>query len=371
MTTQQFHTSATEARQFRTCRRQWYLQTQEHLQRKAPQWALIFGTAVHSGLDAYYKGYAKTGVRDVQKALRGFSKEWAVSDAMLQEDFAEVYDMGISKEWWEMKELGIAMLRNYDAYDKVTKSFDTIHEIAVEDRAWAKVQFDGNPILYNAMSALLSGRMDLVVSKGKDIWIWDHKTAKQKPSDTNIDLDDQGTAYCYLYWRMTGVMARGFVYNTLIKRVPSEVTILSSTGLPSTNVKQYVTKAAYVKALNTCKVKDLDGTPSKQSNTTYREMLESLDNRGWSDYFMRSYSPRSKQQLLNFEARFAIQAEDMFRVLKDPLQAYPSPSTNCAGCGMRDLCLAMECGDDVDYMRETSYRVLPPRVVIPKSLKED
>jgi hypothetical protein len=367
----QLHTTVTERGQFRSCRRKWYFENVELL---APRgniaWALEYGTAIHEGLEWYYKGMAEDGVRDLERMLAGFDEKWTETDDKLRSEYEWLYRAGAEQEWWEYKLLGHGMLKNYDRFDRTERLFDEIVSLAIEERSFIDILDLKDQVRKG--KPLLSGRIDLVVRRGNDIWIWDHKTASQKPSAAGLDVDDQITGYCYIYWRLTGMVPRGAMYNVLLKHMPAEVKILTS-GLPSTDLRQRVTKDDYLAALKKAKVRDLNTKPSKQSTNTFADMIKSIDARGpWSDFFQRQFVPRTEDELRSFHHRLYHESVDQLAVIKQPLaKAYPNPSQrNCMGCGILPLCRTIEERGDIDYVIETMYETKPPRHTVPDDMKE-
>jgi hypothetical protein len=333
----------------------------------------MFGTSIHNGMDWYYRGIAEDGVRDEQRLLAGFLEAWEKEDERLQEVFGGMYGLGLGQQWWDYKLLGEGMLRNYHVYDKGQRIIEEVIDLAIEERSFVDIlnlqskKQTGKP--------LLSGRIDLVIRDKRDqVWIWDHKTAAKKPNNNALDLDDQITGYCYIYWRLSGVVPAGAVYNALLKRMPEEPKILKS-GVPSTDKRQNLLKADYVRALQQCGVKDLNTAPTKPtkqnpSPTTYAEMLKSLDDRGWSDFFHRHWISRTEDELRSFHQRLFHESVDMRTVLDHPELAYTNANQqNCMGCPMLPLCRVMEERGDVEFVRETMYDVVEPRTTIPGNLR--
>jgi len=343
----------TERGAFRDCRRRWYLDTVERLApRSQVAWALHFGTIIHTGLEAYYRSG-----RVVTDMLDAFKAEWQEIDDTLARDYGGMYTLGIEEEWWGYYLLGEGMLLNYDAYDRREGWFDEVIEVNIEERGFVPIRdlrgrrLGGRP--------LLSGRIDLVVRKGDDFWVWDHKTAAQKPSYQALDLDDQGTGYCYITWKSLGIIPRGFLYNVLLKRLPKEPVLLKSTGMLSTDKSRLMTYEKFMSA-----IKEHDHDPA-----WYSDHLEELLNRGYDDFFKRDTSIRNLQQLQQFEKRVYLEYRDMREVIRHPNLAYPNPNQrNCPSCAVLPICHAMEENGNVEAMREM-YVVQEPRHEIPEELR--
>lgn len=350
---ERFHTTVTERSSFRTCRRQWYLETQEHLGHKdRVAWNLIFGDCIHSALEAYYT----KNKRDLKAMLRAFKRAWTKKNDEIHVNYGGLAQP-LLEEWHEWYEKGVTMLTYYDIYDKQAEwDWDEVIELNIEERGFIDIldphteeRLEGLP--------LLSGRIDMVVRRKDGIWIVDHKTAANPYTARALDVDDQLTGYCYIYWRLTGTMPRGAVYNALIKDPPKPPKVLKS-GELSKDKAQRTTYDLYVQTIETLGLDYSD----------YKEVLDYLREKKWSQFFLRDVVLRNEEELLSFEERLFHEYEDMKRVIEDPRKAYPNPSQFfCPGCGMLPLCQAME-EQNAEWVREEMYEVLPPRTTIPKKI---
>lgn len=347
----QFHTSVTERGSFRDCRRRWYLDTVERLgPRSQVPWALHFGTVIHTGLEFYYRSG-----RNLTDMIDGYRDAWREVDDELSRAYGGMYKMGVEEEWWEYFLLGEGMLRNYDAFDRREGWFDEVIEVNLEERGFVDILRSGRRI---PGRPLLSGRIDLVVRKGDDFWIWDHKTAAQKPSYSALDVDDQGTGYCYITWKRLGIVPRGFMYNVLLKRLPKPVSVLKS-GRLSCDKSRLMTYDFFMDAIK----------EHGQDPASYKEHLDELQKRGYDDFFVRDTSMRNLEQLHSFERRVFLEYKDMTAVMEDPRLAYPNPNQrNCPGCSVAPICLAMEENGNVKAMKEM-FVVQEPRHEIPKEMR--
>jgi hypothetical protein len=312
---------------------------------------LHFGTIIHTGIEDYYRSGC-----NVTDMLDAFTYAWKEVDDELAREYGGMYEMGIEEMWWEYNLLGHGMLRNYDAYDRATGWWDEVIEVNLEERGFVPIRdlrgrrIRGRP--------LLSGRIDLVVRKGDDFWVWDHKTAAQRPSYAALDVDDQGTGYCYIVWQRLGIIPKGFLYNVLLKRLPKEVPVLKS-GRLSCDKSRVMTYDFFMDA-----IKANDHDPE-----WYAEHLAELQNRGWDDFFKRDTSVRNVQQLMQFEKNVYREYQDMRAVIRNPLLAYPNPNQrNCPGCSVLPICHAMEENGNVEAMREM-YVVQDPRHEIPEEMQ--
>lgn len=349
-----FHTSVTERASFRDCRRRWDLDTNQHLVRQGQvQWYLIYGDVMHAALEAYYKSK-----RNLTDCLDAFLVAWRAADAELQSSYGGLYLSGIEEEWYDWRDKGETTLRYYAQFDKKDPFFDEIIAVNIEERAFVEILgLDRQPL---PGSPLLSGKIDVVgMRKGKKRpSIMDHKNLATVHVSRALDMDDQLTGYCYIYWRIEDVIPFEAVYNVLVKDPPKPPRVLKDGSL-SKDKSQRTTYDLYLEAIKELGLKRGD----------YAEILGYLREKGWSQFFLREGVQRSEEELLSFERRLYYEYEDMQRALSDPGYMYPNPGQRtCPGCAMMPLCQAMEEGGDPDYVREEMYEVGEQRVLIPEGV---
>lgn len=350
---ERFHTTVTERGSFRTCRRQWYIETQDRLAHKGRvAWHFIFGDAIHSALEVYYTN----NKRDLKAALRAFKRAHKKAAEKIHAEYRGLAGPMID-EWDTYLEKGTLMLTFYDTYDRqAVWDWDKVIALNIEERAFVDIL---NPYTEERLPGLplLSGKIDMVVERKDGIWIVDHKTAASAYDARALDVDDQLTGYCYIYWRLTGDIPRGAVYNALIKDPPKPPAVLKS-GALSKDKAQRTTYDLYMDAI----------VEHGHDPDEYEEILTYLKDKGWSQFFLRDVVMRNEEELLSFEQRLFHEYEDMQRVLESPEQAYPNPGQRiCGGCGLIPLCQAME-EQNADWVREEMYEEIPPRTQIPKSV---
>jgi RecB family exonuclease len=357
--TERFHTSVTERQSFRTCRRRWYLENIERYQPKTQvAWYLLFGDIMHAALDVYYRPKRGTTQppRDLKKTLRAFNNAWAEKDAWLREAYAGFYEMGIEEEWEEHRVRGETMLTYYHTFDRTRPFFDEVIDVAVEDRAWIDILTPDGDHIDNF--PLLSGRIDLVVQRSDGIWIIDHKTLASAPNDRALDVDDQLTAYCYIWWRLTGEIPRGVIYNVLLKNPPKPPRVLAD-GKLSRDKAQRTTFELYMAAIEALGYDPKD----------YEEILKFLSEKGWSSFFVRPEVQRNLEELQSFERHLYFEYEDMREALDNEDKRYHNASQyTCPGCSQIPICQSMEEQGNTQYVIENMYEVQEPRVVIPANV---
>ena len=347
--------SVTERATFRTCRRRWDLDVNKRLQAKNQvAWPLIFGDCVHSGLEMYYRYDRK-----LSDALAGFTVQWEKENDLLKDAYGGMYDLGIGNEWYEYREKGEQMLTYYQMYDSQSKWFDEILDVNIEERAWIDIlSTDGKKI--PGIPWVLSGKIDLVVRRKDGIWIWDHKTAASAPATRALEVDDQLTAYCYIYWRLTGEVPRGAMYNVLLKDPPKPPRVLKDGSL-SRDKSQRTTHDLYLQAINEMGLDPLD----------YQEMLDMLEEKSWKQFFIREGMHRHEEELYSFERRLFHEYSDMNAALEDEELLYPNPGQyTCMTCPYIPLCQSMEEQGDTEFLIENMYEKIPPRTLIPPEIAD-
>jgi hypothetical protein len=355
-----FVTTATEKREFRTCRRKWWLTTQEKLQRRnAIAWELEFGNTIHKGLEGYYGDD-----RNLQTALNWFGEAWGEADDQFARDYGPLYQEGIEQEWEDHRLKGITMLTYYDTFDRQHPFFDEVLDLAIEERGYVPIldpdtrePLPGNP--------LFSFQIDMVVTKKGGVWIVDHKSAAS-PHDSNaLDVDDQLTSYCYGYWRLTGEYAEGAIYNRLSKEPPHPPQRLKSNKPGKMFSQARNARTTYDLFLTTVKREDPEGLAAGD----YAEYLSFLQDKGWDQFFGREAVRRSPAELESFERRLYNEYIDMRDATQHEGARYPNPSQwNCRKCPVLSICNGMEMQEDLEFLIEYGYERKPDRFVIPEGV---
>lgn len=369
--------SVTEKIAFRTCRRRWWLETVENLVAKTPPIAFMFGEGMHSALEAHYLD------EEPHDALSAWYKG---ADKKLERD---QWPMEFQDELHQLHGLGHTMLDNYMTFES-TSAIQVGRPIAVEGRdakTGKELKFKQPPgyppeacpvrhpsgrILTPVVNPLtrepltrrfegrdlpvyLTARIDLLTERRtpkKGLWVVDHKTAGKKPNFKALELDDQITGYCYVVYRMLGVIPRGAIYNVLIKQEPKEPRV-GAKGKLSYAKDQLTTPDMYREALREHGLLTRGG---KITSEEHAACLASLLAYGWDRFFCRAEITRNAHQIESFEERLFFEYLDMEEAFENHELLYPNPSTwNCNGCAMMPACLAMEDGSDYQSVIDTHY----------------
>lgn len=390
--------SVTERGAFRTCRRRWTLEVIENLTPKTPQWALEFGTGVHTALEDFYNcigaGHDFDPLPDATTALEGWYREIEKSQA---KELGPLFNDAVKQDLFELLNLGKQMLTNYAEYAHDKSLSDPWEIIAVEGKdADGKTirpetfgEFGEPPYGKNAHPFIregrilcpivnpntgnclpgkpfLSGRLDLIVRRKKrnnTLWVVDHKTTATSPNDRGLDFDDQVTGYSYLMWRLTGVIPRGTIFNYLVKQVPKPprvvyVTAKNPEGQLSTAKDQLCLARDYRQVMLDRGILRKGRIDSEKHAECYNALLAT----GWDPYFKRFEPMRNEHEVLSFEERLFQEYQDMLDVFKHEEKRYPNPSTWwCPSCSVAPICQAMEDGSDVEDIIDHRFMQAPDR----------
>lgn len=320
---------------FGNCRRRWFWESVAGYTSKTPPTNLWFGSCVHAGLEAYY-----VNGRDANKLLEGFTSSYDETFEKVKSDYPDTFQ-SLVPEMQSHYKLGIGMLENYLRYEQDDHQLEG-------DIAGVEVKLE-RPIFSDGRldDPVLVGKIDLVIQKENgDVWLVDHKTYKSHPNFAGLDLDDQITGYCYLVWKLYGVVPTGFIYNVLIKTVPEFPRTLSNGKGLSRDKTQSTTGSLYREAIRQAGLKESD----------YADILAYYDSNGYKPFFERGTTLRSIHELESFEKRIRVMYDQMKEGLIDTSKLYPNPtSMNCAWCPMLQPCKEYEAGGDYQYLLTTNY----------------
>lgn len=308
--------AVTEIIQFKACRRKWYYGYVERLRANTFNPNFFLGTAIHYALQKYYEENTKS-INTLFKAYNSY----------VQKNLTKFNDTS-SKE---LVELGANMLTTYWYYDQNQPTWNVK---AVEQKL--RVPIKGKDTLFTFMA-------DLVIEEGGDIWIVDHKTAAQLRTNEGLALDYQMTAYCYGYYRATGIMPKGVIYNTLLKQL-KELPVQLKDGSLSKNKTQKVTPEVYAHT-----VKKLGLNIDE-----YKDIIEHLQAK--SPAVVRQVSLRTPRELEIFENFLAQEHADMQAVALDFNRAYINPTTfTCSYCEYLTICKEENSTGNTSFLKNNVY----------------
>lgn len=310
----------TERQTFKKCRRAHdlsYIQTLEPTVQDMDSRG--FGTLMHSCLAEYYMGLGEHAIQLDKAEFNAREKFFVISKSVLE----------------EYQDLGRGMLEGYFKFaENADKEWRQI--IAVEHTFTARVP---------GTNVNLSGTVDLLIKDRQGrIWLCDHKTYTQFLTPSQIQFDDQQTAYMWLL-RQNGIYVHGAIYNMLRKKTPTEPQLLKN-GTLSKNKALECDSATYMTAIKKHGLCVDD----------YTDMLLHFENQP-PQFFQRVTLTRSERTLQSFEENLPYEAREMTSVTTP---RYPHFSRDCPFCDFNLLCRTMTDKGDVNLAR-TQFKLKEKR----------
>lgn len=341
-----FRLSTTERQEFKECRRRWDFASlsRQGLEPNRPAVALWFGTGIHHALELWYSGQET----DIAKAWL----DWYDTElARLEESQTSLWDEQ-KKALEETRDLGQKMLEGYEIWASVEdyKPQFGFKKVLYTEREFAVYVPDEHGQAYRFTDGKgqeweiwLVGRLDMVVEDfdGR-VWVLDHKTSKDRLDEDILILDDQMTMYLWAAQQILQHPIEGCYYNVLRKKLPVVPQVLAS-GKGLSKAKSIdTTYEVYLQA-----IEDNGFDPAD-----YEEILGILANKRTA-FFERVKVHRNSHEIAMAGRMLLLEGIDM---LNQPY-IYPNPTRDCKWkCDYKDLCLAMNRNDDVDYLKKALFR---------------
>lgn len=192
----------TEIQTYHVCPRMWAFAYKDKLRRKGVKVNLSVGIAIHDALEAYYTG------GDAGKAYQ----------ATMARELDQMY-----------KDANYTPEQEAKLEEQLDLGYDLIHAYI----PWAEEQDSEywEEILYTEQSFLIpinehqavAGRIDMIVrDKWGGVWIVDHKTCSQFPSQTELQMDNQFRIYTWASnYLFPDLRPQGVIYNGIRKTNPA------------------------------------------------------------------------------------------------------------------------------------------------------
>ena len=360
-----FRLSTTERQEFKECRRRWDYASlsRQSIEPNRPAIALWFGTGIHHALEMLYQRRIEFGADPAyfdepsdQDYLVKTWQDWCEGELKRLEESQQVLWPEQLEELKVSVDLGSAMLRNYENWSSVA---DTREDIGFKRVLYTEREFavpvpneDGSVFRFTdgkgqVWECWLVGRLDLVVEdfEGR-IWILDHKTSKDRLDEEILILDDQMTMYLWAAQQILQKPVAGCYYNVLRKKLPVVPEVLKSGKGLSKSKMIDTTYDVYLQAI-------LD---SGFDPVDYEDILDHLANKK-TGFFERVKVYRNQHEVAMAGRMLLLEAIDM---LNDPY-IYPNPTRDCKWkCDYKELCLALNRNDDVEYLRKALFRTRVP-----------
>lgn len=328
--------SISEVMQFMRCRRAWDFQS-PHRQglRKIgmPSSALHIGSGVHEALAANAAGesWSEALSNWASQELGRFTSKYieavgAPPSPSELESFDQAYDAAL-----------LMLTRYFNRYGEENPLGDRYRYLKVEQTYRVPIPgTDGTFVL------TIDG---LAQEVGTDnLWIVEHKTYSTKPEMDRLSTDHQFTAYAWAAGALFGQPISGILYDGISKKIPSKPALLKS-GKLSEAWTETIDYQSYATAV-------VEAGLDPHDYDAILARLAERDAQTQTPFFTRWKISVLPAQIDSFANYISAIYRDM---TADP-GIYPNfPFAGCWDCSVRDLCKAVQFGEDVQWLINTSY----------------
>ena len=329
--------SISEIQSFMRCRRQWDITSpfrQNLTKIGMPSAALHVGSGFHEALEANALG------NDWREAVH----EWAYEelhkfrDHYVKQVGAEPSEAELQSFYDAEDQINELMVRYFARYGEDNPIGPRYKYIAVEQTCEVPIPGTDGKFTFT---------LDGLAQDQKDgtFWVVEHKTYSSKPDMDRLSTDHQITSYAWAVAAILGEKITGFLYDGMSKKVPTVPAILKSTGRLSEAFTETIDGISYRQAIVNHGLDEAD----------YAVMLKRLDERDQlpqTPFFTRWKIPVLQAQI----DAFASYLPDVYNDMVNDPALYPNfRFDGCWDCGVRDLCKAMQLGDDVEWLKRTYY----------------
>lgn len=336
MTTAVIRTS--DRKQFKRCRRHWGLSSGLRHNRTPIEQPSYFwlGTGGHFALEDYH-GYNHYG--HPVEAFRAYVKAQEIHCQKSR-------TRNIPDDYEEQAALCEAILDYYLTWLRHREPLQTYWvngEPQVEVKVQVEIPLDllppevqewgYNRVLYDAT-------LDKVVEIDGELWIVDYKFFQQFQQYNTLDFDQQISAYIWAASTIYDRPIAGAILHQFLKKIPNPPRILKNGSLSSAK-NQGTTYYQYRDALIEI-YGELEKAPS--THISCLNDLAAQENEDRDAYIWRAYTRRNQFQQEATGEKIIMEIGEM---LNPNLPLYPNETKDCSwDCGMREICLMMDSGDD-------------------------
>lgn len=335
-----YNVGQSKVRQYRQCKRAYYLKHHEELVRKKTRRPFLFGKVAHKMIEVESQG------DDPRETLTEIACD--IDNAKVFKAEKEMYgdiitDIGvIMEEYFSFHKDGVRFIPVPDEQGEMSYAEHSfaipLEELA--SKSWRKA----------AQGIVFKGQVDgLAKTPNKLSWLFETKTFDKKPSDDDRWRNLQSSVYIPAV-RHLGWLKRvdGVCWNYICSKPPSIPQLLKDGSRLS--VKEITTFPSVVRA--TLKLHGLD-----HASEDAKKLLERAEQ-SKRDYFDRVFTPVNATVIEKIFDGFVETAVEM----RD--NAGKSKTQNigkhCGWCDYEPLCRAELTGGDVEYVKSTEYSKQDP-----------
>jgi len=184
--------TASEIRAWKSCPMKWWFRYDQLLVPKKPLNALSYGSLVHEGLEALYRG-----------------EDWRIAVGRFVRERVTPWNR---KETAYVVAQAIAILNAYSEREPATTMGHKVH--SVEREFYVRLV---SPAGRRFSRYVLAGKRDLATAdEYGNVYLWDHKTGSKEIDPEWIQIDDQMSYYLWAD-AQDGIPASHLMYNLLRK----------------------------------------------------------------------------------------------------------------------------------------------------------
>lgn len=334
--------SISEINSYLRCRRAWDLTSasRQSLRHKiTPKIFFVIGSAVHEAIDAQVSG------GDPLEAFEAYvEKERSERIAFYAETTNHQPSTSEMEEFEDSVELSRGLVNQYFnqyGWDNPLESLG-LKYVATE------VPF--SIPLENGMNFV--GTFDGIatdIATESLFYLTENKTAGRRPNFDVIQSSNQFVGYNWAFRALTGQTPAGTLYNLLMKKLIKTPKTLRS-GELSQDKNAGVTLQSFLTELN-------KGGRDPIKYFEYMEYLEDRERNGDDRFFHREMFTYTNVQLDNWGEQVLMPVtHEIQGVHNTGSRIYPN-FTSCDGCLVKDICNAMQLGDDVQGVIDLRYEV--------------
>jgi hypothetical protein len=300
---------------YRRCPKQYDYKYRQHLQKVAPPPPLIRGTIIHEMLDAR----AIPGSLGSKGVIAKYETKYGTLFKEQQEEYGEDFLKNIERVYQ-------GYLREWDDSDLEYLSSE---------------EFISTPLVDNI---LFQGHLDKRVFKDGRMWVMDHKTHKNIPTEEQRFNDYQQLMYVWAYNREhPRDKIDGIIWDYIRTKPPS---------IPERLVKGGLSQAKNIDTDVYTYTKEL--VKNKIDPKHYKPFLDELAKRSKHKFYQRIYLPAPTKAMTEQVVEDFTQTSQIMH----GLGIYPrSPSRECSWCEYYRICVAELRGLDAKFIRNTEYKV--------------
>ncbi len=337
--------SVSEINSYLRCRRAWDLTSsnRQSLRHKVtPKMFFVVGNAVHEAIDAQASG------NDPYEFFEEYvSRERADRRAAYEETVGSTSWQSEMEEFEDSVNLARSLVEQYFLQYGSENPLADLGLKYVATEVPFSIPLDEYPPI-NFVGTFDGIATDMATET--KFWLVENKTYDRRPAMDDFWRGNQPVGYTWAFRALTGATPAGMVYNGIAKHLIEPPKTLQS-GELSTNKAAKVTVRSYLKAIQ-------DGGRDPVKYLPFLEFLEEREQHGDDRFFFREIQPYSNIQLDNWERAVLHPISLELMEYQHPGAPDPYPNyTNCRGCLVKDLCVAMDMDEDFHAIADQRYEI--------------